>query len=384
MKSFLLFIALMLTVSTTWAGQKTLVTLKDPAGDDNGTGLLIYPQRRDFETGDLDLLQLQISRDEEGFWFEATFKNPIRDPDSVPSSVGADSLANFARKGFYQFNIDIYVDTDRVKGSGDTNTLPGRRVTIDPSYAWEKAVILTPRPELMRHQLLDALTEQYPDRTSADIETSVGQSIFFPTRIKVRGKSIFFFVPAGFFSGSDGTDWAITALVTGASTTISADFTLSSNTTNKPMESLTLGVMQPAVGHPRDTFGYSGIKPSPVVDLLGATAEQQKRQLAAKTNLTGVAWGPHAIDGAMPVAAAANNVPATAVGTNASTVVPVGKLLQPESLAITPQASAPAQAGTLAEPSISKRLQTLQQLLDQKLIDENEYKQQKQRILKEI
>jgi hypothetical protein len=237
----------------------------------------------------------------------------------------------------------------------------------------------------MRHQLLDALIEQYPDRKSDDIETSVDQSMYFPTRIKVRGKSISFFVPAGFFAGSDGTDWAITALVTGASTTISADFTLSSNATSKPMESLTLGVMQPAVGHPRDTFGYSGIKPSPVVDMLGTSAEQQEQQLTAKTNLTGLAWGAHAKEGAMPASSTPINTPETSAGTNATTVVPVGKLLQPESLAtVTPHASASAPAGTLAEPSIAKRLQTLQQLLDQKLIDENEYKQQKQRILREI
>jgi hypothetical protein len=145
----------------------------------------------------------------------------------VPGSVGADSLANFARKGFYQFNVDVYVDTDRIDGSGNTFTLPGRKVRIDGDYAWEKAVILTPCSELMRQQLIGALTEQYPDRTTAEIEASVDQSLFFPTRIKVRDKTTAFFVPAGFFAGSDGSNWAATALVTGAITTISADFSLS-------------------------------------------------------------------------------------------------------------------------------------------------------------
>jgi hypothetical protein len=36
------------------------------AGDDFGAGKLIYPQRNDFQVGDLDLLQLQISRDSQG------------------------------------------------------------------------------------------------------------------------------------------------------------------------------------------------------------------------------------------------------------------------------------------------------------------------------
>src|SRR5665811_782569 len=109
MKSALLFIALILPMLSTWAGLQPLVTINDPSGDDFGAGNLVYPQRADFQAGNLDLLQLKISRDGEGFWFDAIFRNPIRDPVNVPDSVGAESLANFARKGFYQFNLDVYV-----------------------------------------------------------------------------------------------------------------------------------------------------------------------------------------------------------------------------------------------------------------------------------
>lgn len=379
-KSSLLFIALMFPILTAWAARQPLVTIIDPPGDDFGSGTLVYPQRADFQTGDLDLLQLKISRDEEGFWFEAIFKNPIRDPGDVPNAVGAESLANFARKGFYQFNIDVYVDTDRVNGSGNTFTLPGRQVRIDPNYAWEKAVILTPRPELMRQQLLDAFTEQFPARTNAETEASVDQSIFFPTQIRVRGKSIAFLVPASFFSGSDGTDWAVTALVTGAITTIPADLSLFPST-KKPLDRLQLGVMQPAPGRPKDTFSYSGAAmPSPVVDVLCTSTEQQVRQLASNKDITGVSWGKHAVNDKQPVAAAASAPVATTGSTVATRIVPVGELLQPEKSAITK----PAETRSLTEPSIARRLQTLQQLFDQKLINETEFKQQKQRILEEL
>jgi C-terminal binding-module, SLH-like, of glucodextranase len=382
MKSTLLFIALILPLLSVWAGPLPLVTISDPPGDDYGAGTLVYPQRADFKTGDLDLLQLKISRDDEGFWFEAMFKNPIRDPVNVPNSVGAESLADFARKGFYQFNLDVYIDTDRVKGSGNTFTLPGRQVKIDPGYAWEKAVILTPRPELMRQQLLAALIEQYPDRTKAETEASVDQAMFFPTRILVRGRSISFFVPAGFFAGSDGTDWAVTALVTGAMTTIPADLSLFPST-KTPLERLQLGVMQPVAGRPKDTFGYRGATPSPVVDMLASSAEQQVRQLTVKDDLTGVYWVPHAVnDIQTPVAASGEPIAEQkSVGSIfAKPVVPIGNLLQPE----TPTATKLPEtkpAEVLADPSIARRLQTLQQLFDQKLIDEAEYKQQKQRIL---
>lgn len=392
-KSSLLFIVLMLPMLSARAVQLPLVTISDPSGDDVGAGSLVYPRRSDFQAGDLDLLQLKISRDEKGFWFEAMFKNPIRDPVNVPNSVGAESLAHFARKGFYQFNLDVYVDTDRVKGSGNTFTLPGRQVKVDPEYAWEKAVILTPRPELMREQLLDAMAEQYPDRPTAEAAASVDRSMFFPTRIEVHGKSIAFFVPAGFFAGSDGIDWAVTALVTGAMTTIPADATLFP-TSKTPLERLQLGVMQPAVGRPANTFGYSGAMPSPVVDMLSPSADQQTRQLAAKDDLTGVSWGPHAVNDIVaatatpkpPIAEQKPSSPATT-----AQVVPIGTLLQPENAvadkpieARKPAEAKPAEAAPLADPAIVKRLQALQQLFDQKLIDESEYKQQKQRILNDL
>lgn len=362
----------MFVVMNAAAGTQPLVTLSDPAGDDFGDGTLVYPQRSDFRQGDLDLQQLQISRDAHGFWFEATLKNPVRAPVGVHATVGGDPLADSARKGFYQFNIDVYVDTDRIKGSGNSFTLPGRKVRIDADYAWERAVILTPRPEMIRNQLIGALIEQYPDRAEAEIKASVDRSLFFPTRIMVRGKSIRYFVPAGFFGGSDGGNWAATLLVTGALTSVPANFSLGQSN-RKPLDDLVLGVMQPADGHPVDTFGHGGGNSGPVVDMLGATAELQVRQLAGKEALTGVTWGDGADAGRQPVMQVLPSV------------IPISELLQPEAAMIPrPAEQAPAQIHPGHEGSIAQRLQALQQLLDQKLIDEAEYRQQKQRILNEL
>lgn len=380
LNKLLLSLALMMVAANLLAAPQLLAALSDPAGDDSGDGSLVYPQRNDFQQGDLDLLKLNISRDAEGFWFEAKFRNPVRDPDQILDTMTSQSLSDFARKGFYQFNLDVYVDTDRIAGSGNTFTLPGRQVRIAPDYAWERAVILTPRPELMRQQLLDTLAEQYPERKPAALEASVDQAIFFPTRIRVKGKTVALFVPASFFAGSDGTDWAVTALVTGALTSIPADLTLLPQT-KKPLERLQLGVMQPTVGHPVDTFGYAGgVPPSPVVDLLSATLEEQQKALVAKNEVVGMAWGAHAGGAATsPIAA----VPAD------TAIEPVGRLFQPDSAQApvtvpVPAEAGPAQTAPAPESTIVKRLQTLQQLYDQKLIDENEYKEQKQRILNQL
>jgi len=413
---------LLSAVQAASAAQREIITITDPAGDDNGNGTLVYPQRDDFQPGDLDLQRLTVSHDGEGFWFEAEFKNAIRSPALATTGVGPESLAEFARKGFYTFNIDVYIDTDRVKGSGNQFTLPGRNARIDPAYAWEKVVVLAPRPEFTRGKLLDVLEKQFPDRPAGEAEVSMDQAMYFASRVRVRGKTIAFFVPNRFLAGSSGQDWAITAFVTGAKIANEAGISLLEST-KTPLEELDLGVLQPAAGRPRTTFGHTGrIKPLPIVDMLSPNGQQQATQLAANGQLTGVSWGPHAADdqaavavaqpaAAKPAAAAPAATPATRKGwfsrsldavtgwfgdeetaaggmtaaeaSQPVTAAPIGDLLDPGK----PKVAAPAAVATpaaSAAPSFSERLKTLQQLYDDKLISEDEYKQQRQRILNQL
>jgi hypothetical protein len=290
-----LLTTLLMAAFAVQAASTVLATLGDASGDDQGDGRLTYPQQGGHEAGDLDLQQLQVSHDEQGFWFEAKFQNPIRNPANASGDVGAESLAEFARKGFYQFNLDIYIDTDRVKGSGNTLTLPGRQARISPDYAWERAVILTPRPETMRGNLLEVLAQQYPQRSARDIEAGIDQTIFFPTKTRVNGRTISFLVPESFIGKSDGTDWAVTAFVTAAERSAGMKLSFVNGNERRPLEEFTLGVLQAQPGHPRDGVGYgTGIKPSPIFDLLSRTASQQTVMLASGADLTGVSWGPHA------------------------------------------------------------------------------------------
>ena len=106
------------------AAQTTpLLDIADPANDDDGDGALIYPRDSAFAPGDLDLRALRVYPEGANLRFEAVMRNPVRDPSGVRSdSLGSEDLALFARRGFYAFNLDIYVDTDRVAGSGNTIT----------------------------------------------------------------------------------------------------------------------------------------------------------------------------------------------------------------------------------------------------------------------
>jgi len=380
MRVFLL--ALVFPVLTAGAAERQVATLDDPAGDDQGNGALVYPQREDFQPGDLDLLLLRIVRTDDAYRFEGTFRNPIRNPASVASDVGPEALSHFARRGFYAFNLDIYIDQDRVKGSGNTYTLPGRRVSIDESHAWEKAVLLTPRPELMRQQLIDTVAESEGARSPDDVAKHIDRSILFPTEIRVRDRTVSFVVPAAFLAGGrPDTDWSITAFITGAKTSIEADLDLF-HSPGTALERLQLGVMQPKSGRPRDTFGYAGVTaPVPVVDLLAPAPLKQQELLSGAAALVGVTW---AASGA--AAAAGSGTPVTSL-TSAPppATAPAPGRSEPDNPAPqTATESGPAVSQPPARGAIAERLRQLNELRAEGLISEQEYVELRRKILAEL
>jgi C-terminal binding-module, SLH-like, of glucodextranase len=208
-----------------------LFTVTDPRGDDHGDGDLVYPLRNDLKRGDLDLLSLSASRQAEGTWFEATFARPITPTNRRVIDAGGGTLDEIARSNFYTLNIDIYIDTDRVPGSGLTYTLPGRKAEIDPSSAWEKAICLTPRP-LDARQAVGRMIASYAWKEAkargerldpvkkkqilADMNRDIEKLIFFPTRVRVLGSRIGFLVPISFLGGWAKPEWSYVVAVSGA------------------------------------------------------------------------------------------------------------------------------------------------------------------------
>ena len=282
--------ALLLLPLAVLAQPVPLLSIDDPAGDDTGDGSLVYPRDSGYEPGDLDLRSLRVFADGSNLRFEATFLNPIRDPATVRGSgLGSEDLSVFARRGFYAFNIDIYLDTDRVAGSGNTVTLPGRRATFDPAHGWEKAIVLTPRPELMARQLANAL-QQVATAAPGDVAASIAQSVFFATEVKVRGRTVTFMVPTRFIDAQALAGASLTALVTLSKPSVEAELSLLGNNPKTSLERLTLGAAQPEMGRPMLAMGYTGEQApaTAVVDMLGPAPGQQALQLARGGLLTGL------------------------------------------------------------------------------------------------
>jgi len=267
-----------------------LLDISDPEGDDFGDGSLVYPRSSVWAPGDLDLRSLRVRPEGKDLRFEATFRNPVRNPSTVMSpGMGTQSLSAFARHGFYAFNLDIYLDTDRVPGSGNTVTLPGRRAQLDPAHAWERAIVLTPRPELMQRELVAAL-RQTSSASEAEVTATVQRSVFFPTQVRVQGRTVSFVVPGSFIDANGLAGASVTAMVTAAQLAIDAGVKMSFGDTGAVRDRVPLGVAQPDVGEPEQTMGHRSA-PAPataVVDLLSPDPRQQALQLAQGGRLTGL------------------------------------------------------------------------------------------------
>ena len=383
--SICMFALLSTGLSGPAAGQE-IFRLDDPRGDDFGAGDLVYPNRNDFEPGSLDLEFLSARVESDGTWFTARMARPIRSPKGRVTQIGGEPLDNLARNGFYTFNIDIYIDTDRVAHSGSTETLPGRSVNVHHASAWEKAVILTPRPQVARAWYEMHLTEVEEtalraakgrvDRDDlADIERRVTEHIaerfFFPDRVRVRGREIEFFVPNEFLGEPARADWGYTVLVTGA------DAEQAGKVLNISPGSFSLMVMQVGRGRATDRWGIinqGDINQPPVIDVLAPTVEAQRQALA---DYDVVAPRLAAVPGVSPDGSeSVAGVPPRTADKPPATRAPA--IVQPGAAPAATPAEQPARR------TIPARLRTLNELREQGLVTEEEYQRLRRKILSEI
>ena len=385
MKKPLLILLLLTATQQALAAER--FEIRDPSGDDFGSGELIYPNRGDLRLGDLDIVAFSAENDDGGTWFTARFQNPIRGPETEVTELGQVPISRIARHGFYTLNIDVYIDTDVIPGSGNTDGLPGRKISIDPVTAWEKTVLLTPRPgvarsllashfERVEEQALRAeegrVTADDRKRIAASVQSRLNALYFMPDRIRVRNRDIRFFVPADFLGGHASEDWAYTVLVTGADieqtmrlTNRSDDFRLMNLPVERGISFRTFGLR-----------GESDVEQPPVVDYVNPRVGWQKARLS-DYNLV-------------------RNLYASVVG-----VIPSGKTLDvapqvnrnlppPEPAVRRPPADTRRAAPT-AEPaapiptgeSLADRLRAIRALRDQGVLTEDEYQTIRRRLLSE-
>lgn len=270
-----------------------LFSLTDPAGDDYGNGKLVYPLNPDFQQGDLDLLGLTAYPAAGGTQFEATFARPLRVPQRRTVDAVGTQLDQVARLGFYNLNLDIYIDTDGVAGSGSSTTLPGRGVLIDDATAWEKVISLTPDPQAARAELKRIVIRDerrrdqaegkkgiITDETRSELRESVDEYVYFPTNVRVNGNRVSFFVPHSFVQPR--ADWSYVVAVTGADVVQRLDQQNRLLRMGDPSEALM--ILPVAPGRPTDRFGGALENDTfmpPIVDVIVPAGTDQKTVLSS-------------------------------------------------------------------------------------------------------
>jgi C-terminal binding-module, SLH-like, of glucodextranase len=208
-----------------------IFSLADPRGDDHGDGALKYPLSHHYADGELDLVSFSARPEKDGTRFEVVFARPIRKPGKEVIDAGGKTLDREARFGFYTMNVDVYIDMDRVPGSGRTGMLPGRRTEVDSATAWERVVVVTPLPHESRSELgsmrlraaRDSVDRAAPreeegskERLERETSANIDSTVFFVTQIRVTGPKLQFFVPGSFLGGPARGSWAYVVAISAA------------------------------------------------------------------------------------------------------------------------------------------------------------------------
>jgi glucodextranase-like protein len=288
-------LALAVLVPVPASAKQPLFELKDPRGDDHGDGHVVYPDNTRVDPGDLDVLSFAAYDEGDGTRFEVTFARRVRQPQREAVDDLGTQLTDMARFGFYNLNLDVYIDTDRAPGSGGVYMLPGRLAEIDRTTAWEKAVVLTPRPHEaeaeLKRMLLKTLSEEAKrddsDLKDEEIENlkkqvpvDIESRVFFPTRIRVLGQKISFFVPARFLGGPASPNWAYVVASSGADLLQRYDPSQSLLLDRRGTQSLMILPVSP--GRWQDRFGGgrdNAPNQPPLIDLIVPKAGRTQEQI---------------------------------------------------------------------------------------------------------
>lgn len=298
------------------AADGVVFRLEDPRDDDHGDGTIRYPlSYYDLRPGALDLVAIEVRNEGDEAVFEVTFAGNVLKTDRRTIDIGGGNLDDLARHDFFQQNVDIYIDTDRQPGSGGLNALPGRKANIDPQSAWERAVVLTPRPfdartateRLLLRELRQELDrgETPPEETQRlkeSIPTDVARHILFPNKIRVRGSKIIFQVPHEFLGGPAKATWSYVIFSSGAQ--VDQRFDVSADVGFARQESLF--ILPVAPGGAQERFGGArddDYQQPPILDLIVAPGQSQKQLLA---NYDAYRKRPVVLPGVVPAEIPAN------------------------------------------------------------------------------
>jgi hypothetical protein len=126
----------------------------DVLGDDFGPGSYTYPTESVFTPGSYDLTGFSVGLSGDELVFEFTVASPIANPWDSPVGLSVQTF-------------DVYVDTDRVAGSGGRMLIDGRNAALASPGGWERALTVEGwEPALFTATSDDDVNETQPTMTT--------------------------------------------------------------------------------------------------------------------------------------------------------------------------------------------------------------------------
>lgn len=185
----------LVAVPTQAQASGVLVDVSDPAGDDRGPGTYTYPIRPAYPPRVFDLRGFEVRLEGEQVVFTATFASVLRPPSEQPRRTAAIEIA--LDNQIYVKHVDVYIRTGVQPGV--QQGLPGRKIGF--TSGWHRAVVMTPRPYLMR-----SLLKQWPHQ----------DRVLVPDDLRAMGRKVIARLPRSAFGDAPPQSWGFAVTVSGA------------------------------------------------------------------------------------------------------------------------------------------------------------------------
>ena len=155
--------------------RKELINIKDPIGDDKGTGYYQYPLDKRLKRGTFDIKNFKVYEEGEVVVFEIQMRNYIlRTWEDTGKSEDQGFVANL---------WDIYIDIDGIEKSGYEEALPGRSVLFADKMGWEKVILISPMNFSALEEILREKTDELEFQNRID-------DIIIPDYVEIQGDKV--------------------------------------------------------------------------------------------------------------------------------------------------------------------------------------------------
>lgn len=170
------------------------ISFDDPRGDDNGPGNYTYPTDTVYTAGSFDMTNVEFKDTGDSIEVGVTVRAKVEDPWDSKAWAPTGN-------GFSVQMIFVYLDTDKVEGSGHKGALPGLNVQFAEGSRWEKVLIISPQGNA---------------RLQAEVAAKAGDmkgDVVLPTRVHARGRKIVARFPKKAIGGDLSKSWGFQVLM---------------------------------------------------------------------------------------------------------------------------------------------------------------------------